>query len=147
MTWTTDPIKDELVYIEAVEINEDEVRGFGSEGDFVAKSVDLLIEVGSYVSVAASLYRSVDMTWNRDEAVLGGHMIRLYKLIDALLDQTCKNRRETSFAIARLVFECIVNLRYLVTNSSEELFRIYRLYSLQHELRLLKRIETNVKAT
>jgi len=72
--------------------------------------------------------------------------VRLYKLVDGLLDQTCKHRRETSFVLARLAFECIVNLRYLIAFASDELFDSYRAYSLQHERRLLGRIKENIEA-
>lgn len=136
----------ELPDIERTEIDEDEVRAFKSEADFVGLSVSLLIEAGSYVCVAGNLYPAATRSWDRDQAVLGGHLVRLYKLIDVLLDQTCKHRRETSFMLGRLAFECIVNLRYLIAHASEELFHSYRSYSLRHEQRLLKRIRENIEA-
>jgi len=140
------PAGVEIPDIKRTEIDESRVRAFESEADFIGLSVSLLIEVGSYVRVAGNLYPAKTRSWNRDEAILGGHLVRLYKLIDGLLDQTCKHRRETSFVLGRLAFECIVNLRYLITHASDELFRSYRSYSLQHERQLLARIQTNIEA-
>lgn len=146
MNENTEPREVEIPDIKRTEIDDEQVRAFKSEGDFIALSVSLLIEAGSYVCVGGNLYPAETRNWNRDEAVLGGHLVRLYKLIDGILDQTCKHRRETSFVLARLAFECIVNLRYLIAHASDELFRSYRNYSLQHERQLLARIKANIEA-
>lgn len=138
------PWREQLAEIMQVEINPKVIEGFESEGHYVGLAVDLTIEVGSYVCVAASISRNKEMTWTRDEAILGGHLVRLFKLLDALLDQTCRHRRETSMVIARLIFECVVNLRYLVAHASSDLFRSYRTQSLRHELKLLGQIEANI---
>lgn len=135
-----------LADISEAPIDPDAIEQFTSEGDYVGLAIDLLIEAGSYVCVAANIYKNESGVWSRDEAVLGGHLVRLYKLIDSLLDQTCKHRREISIVLARLIFECIVNLRYLIANASDETFRSYRIYSLQHELRLIEAIEENIAA-
>ena len=94
--------------------------------------------------VAGNLLPADRKAWNRDEAAIGGHFVRLHKLIDALLDQTCKRRRETSFIFGRLAFECIINTRYLIACSSEDLFLSYRAYSLKHEYKLLNDIKPNI---
>ncbi|HET6432357.1 DUF5677 domain-containing protein [Dyella sp.] len=135
-----------LADISATPIDPDAIEQFTSESDYVSLALDLLIETDSYVCVAANIYKNENGVWSRDEAVLGGHLVRLYKLIDSLLDQTCKHRREMSIVLARLIFECIVNLRYLIANASYETFRSYRIYSLQHELKLIETIEENIAA-
>ena len=141
-----DTITSMLADISATSIDSDAIEHFTSEGDYVGLALELLIETGSYVCVAANIYKNENGFWTRDEAVLGGHLIRLYKLIDSLLDQTCKRRREISIVLARLIFECIVNLRYLIANASDETFRSYRIYSLQHELKLIETIEESIAA-
>lgn len=141
----TEPTGAEIPDIKRTEIDESQVRKFESEGDFIGLSVSLLIEAGSYICIAGNLYPAETHSWNRNQAILGGHLVRLYKLIDGLLDQTCKHRRETSFVLGRLAFECIVNLRYLIAHASDELFRSYCGYSLQHERQLLARIQTNIE--
>lgn len=108
-------------------------------------SIDLLIEVGSFVCAAANLYPADRRKWNRDEAILGGHLVRLYKLISAMLDQTTQLRRETTHIFARLAFECIINLRYLVKHASRELFDSYVQYSLKHEDKLRATILKNIR--
>ena len=140
------PWREKLAEIPITEIDEVAIAEFQSEGQYVGVAVDLVIEVGSYAYIAANLFKDPAMRWSRDEAILGGQLVRLFKLLDALLDQTCKHRREISMVITRLIFECIVNLRYMITNASDNLFNSYRSYSLQHELKLLKHIEENIAA-
>jgi phage gpG-like protein len=122
--------------IKRTEIDPKAVKKFGSEADFVGLSLELLIETGSWLCVAGNLLPAVTEAWDRDQAVVGGHVVRLYKLISAMSDQTCQRRREISFILARLAFECIINLRFLIKNSSEEMFRAYRAYSLKSEKKL-----------
>src|SRR5438132_820337 len=106
-------ITDEIPTVNRVEVDHTVIRSFTSEYDYLRISVDLLIEVGSYICIAGNIVPPSGSTWNRHEAVLVGHLVRLYKLISALLDQTCQRRRETSFIFARLAFECIVNTMFL----------------------------------
>jgi hypothetical protein len=104
---------ENLTNIERTVIAPEEIRQFNSEDDFLRLSVHILIEVGSYACVAGNLYPIGTEGWDRDQAVVTGHLVRLYKLISALLDQTCQRRREISIILSRLAFECIINLRYL----------------------------------
>ncbi len=59
--------------------------------------------------------------WERDEAILGGLMVRLYKLLSALLDQICQRRAEIAQIMCRLAFETVVDIRYLVRKLDAEL--------------------------
>jgi hypothetical protein len=78
---------------------------------------------------------------------LGGHLVRLYKLVSALLDQICQRRREIAFIIARIAFECIVNLRYLIKFADDpEIFESYVAHSLRQEKRLHNKIHENIAA-
>jgi hypothetical protein len=131
--------------VKKVAIKEEEIKNFTSEKDFLGLSIDILIEAGSFVCVAANLYPIDRKKWNRDEAILGGHTVRLYKLISAMLDQTIQLRRETTYIFARLAFECIINLRYLIKHASIELFNSYIEHSLRHENKLRTRILTEIK--
>lgn len=132
--------------VERVEVDPKKVRAFDDENDYTGLGVDLLVEVGSYVCVAASILPPPPQRWNRHEAVLVGHLVRLYKLISALLDQTCQHRRETTFIFARLAFECIVNTMFLIKNDRPEVVASYIEYSLRHEERLRDRIRANIAA-
>jgi hypothetical protein len=134
-----------LPEIERVELDIDSIKKFSSEADFIGLSVDLLIEVGSYVCVIGNAMPFETKTWNKDQAVLGGHLVRLYKLISGMLDQTCQHRREISFMLARMAFECIVNLSFLLKNYHPELLSSYMKYSLKHEKKLMRTINDNIK--
>ncbi|WP_316184301.1 DUF5677 domain-containing protein [Bradyrhizobium sp. SZCCHNRI1003] len=117
---------------------------FDSEDDYNGLSVELLVEVGSFIFVAACMLPH-GRRWSRNEAILGGHVVRLYKLISALLDQICQRRREIAFIIGRLAFECIVNLRFLLKNVDDpSVFNSYVTYSLKTERRLQDKIEERI---
>ena len=73
-------------------------------------------------------------------------MVRLFKLISALLDQMCQRRRETTFILSRLAFETLVNLAYFIEHGSPRLFDDYIRYSLRQERRLYDRITANIAA-
>jgi len=132
--------------VKRVEVDPSVVRAFKSEHEYISMSVELLIEVGSYVCIAGNIVPPSGKTWNRHEAVLVGHLVRLYKLISALLDQTCQHRRETSFIFARLAFECIVNTMFLIKNDRPEVVTSYIEHSMRHEKRLREKIRANIAA-
>lgn len=126
------------------EVEPDTIREFADEHAFTGLAVELLIEAGSYVCITASILPPPPQRWNRHEAVVVGHLARLYKLISAMLDQTCQHRRETSVIFGRLAFECIVNTLFLIKNDRPEITVSYIEYSMRHEKRLLDRIRRNV---
>src|SRR5262249_24395058 len=84
--------------------------------------------------------------WDRNQAILGGHLVRLYKLISALLDQICQHRREITFIVARLAFECIVNIRFLIKFGGAATYDSYVKYSLRQEKRVYDRINKEIEA-
>ena len=73
-------------------------------------------------------------------------MVRLYKLFSAVLDQTVQYRRETSFIFARLTFETIVTIRYLLQEYDPALIDRYVKHSLDHERRLIEVMNENIDA-
>jgi len=137
-------ISSKVPAVKRVEVDPSVVRAFKSEHEYISLSVEILIEVGSYVCIAGNIVPPSGKAWNRHEAVLVGHLVRLYKLISALLDQTCQHRRETSFIFARLAFECIVNTMFLIKNDRPEVVTSYIEHSMRHEKRLREKIRTNI---
>jgi hypothetical protein len=131
--------------IKRVAVETEKVRAFKNENKFTGLGVDLLIEAGSYVCVGANLLPPPPHRWDRHEAVVVGHLARLYKLISATLDQTCQHRRETTFIFGRLTFECIVNTLFLIENDDPEITRSYIDHSMRHEKRLRDTILSNIK--
>jgi Family of unknown function (DUF5677) len=129
--------------VKRAEVDPSFIRAFKSEDEYIGLSVDLLVEASSYVCIAGNIVPP-SRKWNRHEAVLIGHLVRLYKLNSALLDQTCQHRRETTFIFARLAFECIVNTMFLIRNDRSEITQSYVEHSMRHEKRLRDKIRANV---
>jgi Family of unknown function (DUF5677) len=145
-TLAVEIVEAQIPDVARVAVTPDKLASFTSEEDFTGLSVDLLVEVGAFVCIAASLLPGDTKRWTRDQAIVAGNIVRLYKLISALLDQTCQKRRETTFIFARLAFETIVNVQYLVKFATPDLFASYIRYSLRHEKRLHDRIRANIAA-
>ena len=66
-------LENELREIEPVQVNPDKLTLLKSEEDFTAIAVDLLVELGSYVCVAACILPGDTKCWNRDQAIVGGN--------------------------------------------------------------------------
>ena len=132
--------------IKKTDVDPKQLAAFTSEEDFNALAVDLLREVASWVCLAGGVLPMDTKCWTREQAIVGGNLIRLFKLLCGVLDQTCQHRRETMFIFSRLAFESIVNIRYLIKFASTELFDSYIRYSLKHERRLRDRIKANIEA-
>jgi hypothetical protein len=139
-------ISSKVPKVKRTEVDPNVVCSFESEHEFIGLSVELLIEASSYVCIAGNILPPAGIAWTRHEAVLVGHLVRLYKLNSALLDQTCQHRRETTFIFARLAFECIVNSLFLIRNDRTEIVQSYIEHSMRHEKRLKDRIHANIKA-
>jgi hypothetical protein len=131
--------------IPRVEVDPDAIKAFTTNSDFMWLAVELLKEVASYTCYAAALTDETG-TWSRDEAVVSGNMIRLYKLMHVILDQTTQKRGEIAFTIFRMAFETIVNTRYLIKHHSPDLVTSFITYSLKHERKLFNRINENIAA-
>lgn len=139
------PVLRAFEEIEKLAVSEEELAAFTNEDDFIGLGVSLLIEAGSYVCIAANTLGEHEK-WDRDTAAIGGNLVRLYKMISAFLDQTVQRRRETSFIFARLIFETVVTIRYLVRYFSNELVASYVVNSFKHEIKLRTKIDQNIAA-
>lgn len=131
--------------IERTEISAELLENCKDEDDFNRISVSLGVELGSWAGVIANVDVKSGKPWDRSEAILGGLVVRLYKIISGVLDQTCQHRQEMTMILSRLAFETMVNLVYLIEKGSEEIYESYILYSLRHEIRLLELIEKNIR--
>ncbi len=131
--------------IDRVDVSPERLADFKSERDYLQLGLDLMIEASSYITIAVNIL-GPDGTWTRDQAAIGGNMVRLCKLLSAMLDQTVQQRRETSFIFARLAFETIVAIRYLLREYNPDLLDRYVKHSLDHERRLLEAINENIDA-
>lgn len=136
--------------INKVAINPSEIELFTSNDDFMSLTVELLKEIGILTSITASIFL-VDENdnirlWERDEAILTGHLVRLSKLQRGILDAICQLRREIETILSRCLFETVINLLYLLEKDKEEVFNEYIRYSLQTEIKLLNQLEENIKS-
>lgn len=133
------PVLNAFKEIEKTPVKEEDIAEFADEDDFNRLGVSLLIEAGCYVCIAANTLGEHEK-WDRDTAAIGGNMVRLYKMISGLLDQTTQRRRDTSFIFARLVFETVVTIRYLIKHFSPDLVTSY-VKILPIEDRMMKSID------
>jgi len=130
--------------VEKVVVDAAVLAKLKDEQDYTGLAVELMIEVASHVCLAACALPADRKEWNRNEAVLGGLLVRSYKLLDSLLDHTCKHRAEISFVLIRLILECAINIQYLIRNGSDELYDAFVASSLRLEKRMKTAIEKNI---
>lgn len=137
-------LKNHVDEIQKIKVDQETFLKFSCEDDFNKLSFDLLKEASSYLIIASCLMPE-EGYWNRDQAIVGGNAVRLYKLIVAFLDQVSQKKEEVSLAMMRLIYEAIVNLTYLIENASKKLFDSYVLYSLQNDKKLYDTINQNIE--
>lgn len=129
--------------------NTEELLNADNERVFIHLSIELFKELAQFVAILGCLYKLDEndnpRLWTRDEAILGGLMIRCIKLMHGLLDNVCRNRMELANIFTRCLGETIVNLKYLLTYKSSNLFDEFVAYSLRTEKKLLEEIEENIK--
>jgi hypothetical protein len=130
--------------VERVELDKVKLSSATTETEFTAAAVSLMVETASYSCLAAGAL-GPKSTWDRDNAAIGGNVVRQYKLLDAFLDQICKDRDETAMIMARLVFETTVNIRFFVQHFSKPLVDSYVKLSLRHERKLRDNIQTSIR--
>jgi hypothetical protein len=141
-----DHVDDDDFDIEKAVVDAESIAAFKSEEDFNELAFHLLREVASWMCLAGGVLPADKKRWSTGQAIIGGNLIRLFKLMSALLDQTNQHRQETTFVFTRLAFEAIVNINFLVRFASPELFKSYIRYSLKHERKLWNRINENIAA-
>jgi hypothetical protein len=130
--------------IDETTINESELVSFVSEAQHYRVAFNLFRETAGYVCVLANTTVGQSPSWNIEQAVLGGHLVRMFKLMRFAMEESIEHRDELLSVLVRLLAECVINLRYLIKNNSQELIRSYLAYSLQHEKDLASLIRTNV---
>jgi len=134
-----------LATIKHIEVTTQQLAALKDEDGFMVLSVELLKEAASLVALVAGVLPPGSKKWSRDQAIIGGNFVRLFKLLSAHLDQVCQKRQETVAIISRLMFECVVDIKFLIKNASPELFTSYIKYSLRHERKLRDVILENIK--
>lgn len=128
--------------VEAVTVDDEAIASFRSERDFLILSTNLLGEATSYVCVASCIMGENE-SWNRNQAVIGGHGVRIYKLLSSFIDNTIEGR-DISDIMMRIAFESIVNVIYICKFYSDNLIDSYIKFSFKHESKLKNLIDSNI---
>ena len=104
--------------IPKTEVNADKISQFKSEEEHISLAVELLKEIGKITSILSCSsrfdHKNEPRKWTRNEAVLGGPMIRVTNLQKGLLDQICQDRLEIAVILLRCLMESLINLEYLL---------------------------------
>jgi hypothetical protein len=137
-------LEETIAEIERVSIDQSVVEAFEREAQYFELAFNLFRETAQWVCVFASVL-GPRQSWSVPEAILGGHLVRLFKLTRCVLE-VVQERAELMWIFLRLSTECVINFRFLVANASDELFASYMHQSLQHDRALLRRIDENVAA-
>ena len=135
--------------LKQTEINPEDIKKYTSEDDFMSLAVDVGKEILEYTSILAFSYRLDDQnlprTWKRNEAIIGGLLVRLSKLQNSILDTVCEKREEIALILLRSAIETAINCEFLIKNDSDELYDEYVKYSLREEKKLLNIIDKGVE--
>jgi hypothetical protein len=131
------------------EIDEAALVESNDDDAFVQAGLDLLKEVTQIVIVLASATRMTPENrgehWTRDEAVLGGQIVRLMKLLVGFLDGATKRGGEIANYFTRGLLETAVNIRYLTQQDSPETFQAFVAHSFRNDKRLLNVMRKNIR--
>jgi hypothetical protein len=138
-------IQSILSEVEETPVDEQVLKAFSSEGQHYGMAFDLFRESASCVCILASTTIGNGKNWNIQQAVLGGHLVRMFKLMRFVMEESIEHRDELLSVLVRLLAECVINTRYLIQESSEELITSYLAYSLRHEKDLADLIRGNVR--
>jgi Family of unknown function (DUF5677) len=139
-------LESTLAAIDKTRVEGSELPSFTRESQHFGVAFNLFREAASYVCVLANVTVGPTQSWNLDQAVLGGQLVRMFKLMRFAMEESIEHREEMLSVLVRLIAECVINLRFLIRNSSPELVRSYLAYSLQHEKDLATLIRANIDA-
>jgi hypothetical protein len=129
--------------------SESQVQKFTNENEFMDASVELLkqtIECLFYLVHAKYCDEDEEfLTLSKDDAVVGGNLVRLIKLNTSFLQNICENKIEICSILNRCIAETSINILYMLTDSEERVKRNYIKHSLITEKQLWETIKSNIK--
>ena len=138
-------IESTLADLDLTTVDETVLSSFKNEGQHYRVAFSLFRETAGCVCILASTTVGAEPTWNVDQAVLGGHLVRMFKLMRFVMEESVNHRDEMISILVRLLAECIINLRFLIQNYSQEIIQSYLAYSFRHEKELADLIRKNVR--
>lgn len=130
------------VGVDSTAVDFDGLTVADDEEPYVAAAFAVLRDVAVIVVVLASISRRTrdgrPNPLTRDEAVLGGLVVRITKLLHGLLGAAAQNRAEITNYFTRGVLETAINIRYLIQRDSLEAFEAFVAHSFRNDKRLLE---------
>jgi len=126
-----------------------EIERFDSEDKFMDAYVELLKQTIELIYRVVGLRycdpEGVPKKIDKEEAVVGGNLIRLIKLNTSFLQNICEGKLEICYIINRCIAETAINTKFLLIEGEERVKRNYIKNSLITEKELWETIITNVK--
>lgn len=127
-----------------------EISDFKSNHDFMDAYVELLKDsIECLYNIVYIKYYNVNDTpkkINRDDAIIGGNLVRLIKLNISFLENVCNGKTEICLIINRCLAETYINLKYLLINGEDNVKRNYIKNSLITEKELWNVIKENINS-
>lgn len=130
--------------IHRTQVDPEVIRAFTKNFEHGQVAFDLFREATFYCVALGSIMRKSEEEWTLREAVLGGHFVRLAKLMRGFLRQTKDIEAELAWITSRLITECVINVMYLLQHSSNDVLTSYLHQSLHHDRELLLTIKGNI---
>ena len=96
------PDNDAFDAIEPVPVNPETVRKWDRENPHLKLSTDLMGEAAKYTCLLGSAFVDEKCEWNVDQAILGGHLVRLFKLIRHAIQQAVDDHADLLSVVIRL---------------------------------------------
>lgn len=130
--------------------SKEEVEAFDNDDSFMDAYVELLKQsielIYKIVWLRYCDENGSPKAINREEAVVGGDLVRLIKLNVSFLQNICEGKLEICFIINRCLAETSINVKYMLVEGEERVKRNYIKYSLITEKELLSIISNNIRA-
>ncbi len=132
-----------------LKFTKEEISNFINEGEFMSANVELhknsIALLHKIIHLRYFDFKDIPKKLNRDEAILGGNIIRLTKLNTSLLQNVCENKLEICFILCRCIYETQINILYFLKNGEVNIFKNYVKNSLITEKEFYNNIEENIR--
>jgi hypothetical protein len=125
----------------------EEISSFKNEEQLLEATVELLKQTIELIYIITGL-RYCDQEGNsrqvsREEAVIGGNLVRLIKLNTSFLQNICELKSEIAFIVSRCIAETAINIKYMLIEGGKKVKRNYIKFSLITEKDLWNTIKEN----
>lgn len=120
-------------------------RARTSEDDFIDDLIEGCDTCNFLVRISISLIPDINIE-KIQQGILTGHMVRAYKLYDTLIYLLTKNRLESALVFYRLLLETSLNLRYLLHENKDDLYKKFIKSGLAYDKKLWDEINNRKKS-